>query len=68
MNELTAIEYKNWKKVLIYGSINIEDEKEPIKNITLRLIWDSELENIKKMDIKDISKLVDDIINQLPIF
>ena len=68
MNEITAIEYINWNKVLKYWNIKIKDEAQKIKDSTLRIIWDEELENIKNMDINNLKILIEDILNWKSVF
>jgi len=68
MNEVLFIETDKGEKSFLFKEGFKDIHLKNIKRSVLRCLWDLELEKIKKIDVKEIPKVVNTILNNEPYF
>ena len=61
MQTISAVEFKRWNKILTYNKFEVYTDD--VKKVVDKIVWDWELDKIKKLPIKELQGLVDDILN-----
>jgi len=61
MQTISAVEFKRWNKILTYNKFEVHTDD--VKKVVDKIVWDWELDKIKKLPIKELQGLVDDILN-----
>lgn len=67
MHNITAIQHLNGKKELLYRRAD-EILKEDVTKRVFRIIWDWEMERVEKMNMREVNRFIDNILENKKLF